>query len=99
MEYLKNEDALHKQNLENLKPPKVFKNLNCAHEISTKFCKDSKRSDAMMSAFCVEFLTLHVFNCLGLSQSVAAFAMNFSSHWTFQAKEVETSTMAVITTG
>ena len=53
----------------------------------------------MMPAFCVEFLTHHVINCLGPSQSIATFAMNFSSHWTFQPEEVESSGLTIIATG
>ena len=53
----------------------------------------------MMPAFCVEFLTHHVVYCLGPSQSIATFAMNFSSHWTFQPEEVESSGLTIITTG
>ena len=53
----------------------------------------------MMPAFCVKFLTHHVINCLGPSQSIATFAMDFSSHWTFQPEEVESSGLTIIATG
>ena len=52
----------------------------------------------MMPTFCVEFLTHHIFNCLGLGQSITTFAMDFGSHWTFQPKEVESSVMTIIST-